>query len=197
MTFAQLAVDIRRRPRRPGQRTLIVAVDGMSGAGKSGFAARLATELGAQLVCSDDLVPGWDGLEASIGLIVEWVLRPAASGQPVRWRRYDWVSDRPGEWTDTPVGDALVIEGCGVGAPATSEYLSYLIWVDTPEAQRRAQLQARDDWPGYQPFLERWTAQERALQARSQAPRRADLIVDNSSWRPGADWGDQFCSSRL
>lgn len=192
MTFERLADDIRGLPRRSRRRCLVIAVDGMSGSGKTGFARRLAQELAAPIISTDDLVPGWEGLAASIDLLVAWVLRPVASGQPARWRRYDWALDRPGEWATTPVSDALVIEGCCVGAPAAAPYLSYLVWMDTPEPQRRTRLAERGDWPEYEPFFDQWTTQEEALQAAAGTPGRADLIVDNSGTRAPAGWGDDF-----
>ena len=192
MTYEQLAADIRGRSRHRGQGSLIVAVDGMSGSGKTGFARRLAHELRSPLISSDDLVPGWEGLEASIDLLVEWVLRPVASGQPARWRRYDWAADRPGEWAVTPVSDVLVVEGCCVGAPPAAPYLSYLVWVETPEPQRRARLKHRGNWPEYEPFFDKWTTQEERLQTEAKARERADLIVDNSGTGAQAGWGRSF-----
>src|ERR1700683_821452 len=95
MTFGQLAGGIRARCAERG-RSRIVGVDGMSGAGKTGFAQRLAAELGAPCLCTDDFVPGWDGLEESVRLLVNWVLRPLAEGRPARWQRYDWMAGCPG-----------------------------------------------------------------------------------------------------
>ncbi len=77
-TFEALTESIRAR-RHPGDdRCLVVGVDGLSGAGKTSFAARLSAELSAPCVSSDGLVPGWDGLEASLEGLVDWILDPLA-----------------------------------------------------------------------------------------------------------------------
>jgi hypothetical protein len=107
MTFGQLAhvvralgdraVDLARpdRPRVvPGRRTRVIGIDGMSGSGKSGFARRLAAELGASVLGVDDLVPGWDALAESVSLLTEWVLRPLAAPA---------LSDLI--WVDTPAAE--------------------------------------------------------------------------------------------
>jgi hypothetical protein len=206
MTFGQLATLVRAlddqavdlsRPDRPrvvaGRRRRVIGVDGLSGSGKSGFARRLAAELAAQVLNADDLVPGWDALAESTPLLTEWVLRPLAAGRPGRWRRYDWMADQPGEWADIEPGDFLVVEGCCVGLPPAAATLSYLIWIDTPAAERRRRLERRPDWSTYQPFVERWARQEDALQADADTQGRADLVVDNSQRAPAGDWADGFC----
>jgi hypothetical protein len=205
MTFGRLAAVVRALddhavdlslPDRPsavqGRRTRVVGVDGLSGSGKSGFARRLAAELGAPVLTVDDLVPGWDALAASVILLTEWVLRPLAAGRPACWRKYDWIAGRPGEWAGIEPGGFVVVEGCCVGLPPAAQALSYLIWIDTPAAERRRRLELRPDWGTYQPFAERWARQENALQADADTPGRADLVVDNSEPSRAGEWADGF-----
>lgn len=191
MTFGQLAGGIRARCAERG-RSRIVGVDGMSGAGKTGFAQRLAAELGAPCLCTDDFVPGWDGLEESVRLLVNWVLRPLAEGRPARWQRYDWMAGCPGDWVELPGAELVVVEGCCVGLPAAAAYLSYLVWVETQPAQRQLRVQRRPDWYFYGPFADGWSRQESALQAGSRTAERADVVVDNSVPTVDGDWPDRF-----
>jgi hypothetical protein len=191
MTFGQLAAEITGLENGRG-RCVVVGIDGMSGSGKTVFAHRLAAELAAPVLSTDDLVPGWDGLAESVRLLTDWVLRPLAAGQPARWRRYDWVAGRPGEWADLDPGAFLVVEGCGTGVFPAAEYLSYLIWIDAPAAERRRRLQQREDWAAYAPFADRWARQEAALQARADTPGRADVVVDNSAGTPPGGLSDSF-----
>jgi hypothetical protein len=208
MTFEELAELIRALDDRavdlsdpasprllPGRRCRVVGIDGMSGAGKSSFARRLADELAAPVLSVDDLVPGWDALAESVGLLADWVLRPLAAGQQARWRRYDWLAGSPGEWVDLTPGEFLLVEGSCVGLPPASTFMSYLIWIDTPERVRRRRLELRQDWPAYAPFAQRWARQEAALQATADTPARADLVVNNTESRPDGDWADQFTAS--
>jgi hypothetical protein len=195
MTFGRLAALIAGLPNPHGERCLIVGVDGMSGSGKSDFARRLAGELAAPVLSIDDLVPGWDGLAASTGLLTDWVLRPLAAGQPARWRKYDWLAGAPGEWADLDPGDFLVVEGCCAGRFPAASYLSYLVWLDVPAAERRRRLERRPDWAAYAPFAGRWARQEAALQARAGTAGRADLVVDNSA-RTNGGMPDSFTCYR-
>jgi hypothetical protein len=158
----------------------VVAVDGMSGSGKSTFAIRLADQLGAPIVSTDAFVPGWSGLRTSIDLLVEWILVPLARGEQARWRRYDWEAAAPGGWETVPVSTFLVIEGCGVGVPAAARLLSYLVFVDTPDHQRQRRIRRRSDWAVYAPHAEHWAEQEAALQVGAGSIERAQLVVDNS-----------------
>jgi hypothetical protein len=186
MTFEQLGAEIAGRRDARGRRCVVVGIDGMSGSGKSSFAQRLAAELAAPVLHTDDLVPGWDGLAESVGLLTDWVLRPLAAGRPARWRRYDWLAGQPGQWTDLDPGGFLVVEGCCVGLAPAASYLSYLVWIDVPEDERRRRVERRADWAGYAPFAVSWARQENALQAAAGTAERADLVVDNGARPEGA-----------
>jgi cytidylate kinase len=191
MTFEQIAAAIRSCRAALGG-SLIVGVDGMSGAGKTGLARRLAAQLDAPCLCTDDFVPGWDGLAESVALLVDWVLRPLAEGRTARWQRYDWMAGRAGDWAELASADFVVVEGCCVGMPAAAAYLSYLVWVEAKPTERRLRVERRDDWYFYAPFADGWSRQESALQAGSRAAERADLVVDNSAPRADGHWPDRF-----
>jgi hypothetical protein len=196
MTFGRLAAVIAGLKNTASGPCLVVGIDGMSGAGKTEFARRLAGELSAPVLSTDDLVPGWDGLAESVGLLTDWVLRPLAAGQPARWQRYDWLAGQPGEWASLDPGDFLVVEGCCAGLFPAAAYLSYLIWIDVPEAERRRRLEQRADWPAYAPFAERWARQEAALQAGAATAARADLVVENGAGTPAGGLPDSFACFR-
>jgi uridine kinase len=200
LTFGALAEAIRAHgaaesggrgnppPAARASRPRVVGIDGMSGAGKSEFALRLARELEAPVLSTDDLVPGWDGLAESIRLLIDWVLRPLAEGRPASWRRYDWLAGEPGKWVDLDPGDYLVVEGCCAGLPQAASYLSYLVWIDAPADERRRRLIRRADWSAYAPHADSWARQEKELQSGALTPERANLIVDNSKKRRGGGW---------
>jgi hypothetical protein len=189
MTFARLAESIRRHRVERAHRCLTVGVDGMSGSGKSSFAQRLAAELGAPCIGTDQMVQGWTGLEASLGPLATGVLAPLVAGGVARWRRFDWTGYRPAEEVSLAATDVVVVEGCCVGVPPSGDHLSYLVWLDAPPGERRRRLEARDDWWAFAPYYDSWTAQESALQAGARTSERADLVVDNS--RPaGTVWTD-------
>src|SRR5690242_8278895 len=94
---AALARRVQAAPARAG-RCRVVAVDGPSGSGKSTLAQSLASELTAQVVEVDQLIPGWDGLLAGPSIVRRDILDPIARGVDGGYRRYDWVDGAYAEW---------------------------------------------------------------------------------------------------
>ncbi len=157
----------------------MIAVDGYSGAGKSFFARRLAADLGAEFINTDDLMPGWSGLAGSLALLAEWVLEPITAGDTARWHRYDWEQLRYREWVELGPCHALVVDGCAVGHRSLAPYLSLLVWVSAPATLRAKRLAQRFDWEMYEPHAAMWAAQESSLRSGDDVTTLADLIVDN------------------
>lgn len=167
---------------RPGA-TQVLAVDGPSGSGKTTLAGRLADVLAAPVVHLDDIYPGWDGLAAAPGLLVEQVLSPLAAGERARFRRWDWEADRWGETCYVPTAEVLVVEGVGSAAAACEPYLAATVWIEAPRALRMRRGIERDG-EAYRPHWERWAAQERDLFARDRTRERADVLLDGSGSVP-------------
>ncbi|MGZ4612363.1 MAG: uridine kinase family protein [Kineosporiaceae bacterium] len=172
-------------------RPAVVAVDGPSGAGKTGLADRLAVELrevrgpapaaGTAVVHLDDLYPGWDGLEAVVPLLLEHVLAPLSGDAAITVPTWDWERDRAGPpralpGLGTPRPAVVLLEGAGAGARAVAPHLAGLIWVEAPEPVRRARALARDG-ATYAPHWARWARQERGHFRREGTRRRADLVL--------------------
>lgn len=184
-TYRGLAEDIVRAPLRDGLRCRVVAIDGFSGSGKSSFARRLARELDALVVSTDDLLPGWDGLEQSLELLAEWILEPLTRGEVASWCRFDWDEMRYVEWVRIAHTPCLVVEGCGVGHQRLMKYVSELVWVSAPESVRRERLPLRSDWEMYRPFVAMWAEQERLLRENDDPMTRADVVVDSGGEESG------------
>jgi hypothetical protein len=164
----------------------VVGLDGRSGTGKTTLAGRLAVALGrVPVVHLDDLYPGWDGLEAGVDRLLDGVLRPLATGAAtVTEFRWDWTADHDGEPLILPAADLTVVEGAGCGALRCTPYLSLLVWLEAPEAQRRAQALARDG-ALFAPHWDRWAAQERAHFDRERTQARAGLVLAFSAGGAG------------
>ncbi|WP_307801642.1 hypothetical protein [Microbispora triticiradicis] len=172
---AAVARWLRMRPARAGG-TRVLAVEGRSGAGKSTLATAVAAALAAPIVRMDDLYDGWDGLQAGVDALMEWVLRPLGRGRPARWRRYDWARGEYAEWHEIAEADTLVIEGVGCGAREAGPYLGGLVWLEAGEEVRRARALARDG-EAYAPHWRRWAEQEEWYYARHDVRSRAGLVV--------------------
>jgi uridine kinase len=177
---ARAAALALRAPARAG-RCRVVALEGRSGAGKTSLAGELAAALSCPVVHMDDLYPGWDGLAASVPLARDHVLEPLRRGADPRWPRYDWEREGYDGWAGVRVADRLVIEGCGAGAADLRPYLSLLLWVEAPRAERGRRLARRWDADLYAPHRARWARQEESY-AAAHAPRaHADAVLDNTA----------------
>lgn len=184
MTRDALAAAVRtslaRKP-SPHGGPQIVAIDGFSGSGKTTLANDLAARLEAPCIHIDEFVPGWRGLEASVGLLVEWVLRPLASGEPAQWRRWDWTL---GEYNTTvtwrPDSPLVLVEGCGALSRAARPWNSLNLWLDVSPSERRRRLSLRDDWSYYEEWYDTWREQEEALWMNDDVATQADAIFYES-----------------
>ncbi len=162
----------------PGDGTPILLIDGRSGSGKTTLAVQLQGALpGARLVRLDDIYPGWDGLAAGSEAVLRELLVPLARGRAGGWRRWDWVRDRSGDWNSVSPGPPVIVEGCGALTAAGRALASAGVWVDLDDATRRRRALKRDG-STYEPFWDRWAAQEADFIEREQPRAQADLVVD-------------------
>ena len=176
LTTAGLVTWWRGLPPRAG-RTAVLALDGRSGSGKTVLAAALAARADAAVVSLEEFYPGWDGLAAAPGLLVEHVLRPLAQGHPAAVPRWDWTAGAFGAPRLLAPVPLLLVEGVGCGDPTCAPYLSGLVWLDLPAALRRERALGRDG-AVYAPHWDRWAAQEDAYLRRVHPERRADLGLE-------------------
>ncbi|MCW2868634.1 MAG: 4-amino-4-deoxy-L-arabinose transferase [Marmoricola sp.] len=164
------------RPATLGKGRLL-CVDGPAGSGKTTLAAAVAALVpDAQVVHTDDLLPGWSGLPLLSGRL-EGLLRPLGRGGPGTFRRWDWTAS---DWAGTvtvPPGPLLVLEGVGSGAAAYADLRTLLVWVEAPHDLRMRRGLERDG-DAFAPHWQRWAEAEAELFARERTRDRADLVVD-------------------
>jgi para-aminobenzoate synthetase len=158
-------------------RTVVIAVDGPSGAGKTKLARELAPLLGAQILHLDDIFRGWRGLADAPPVVVRDVLEPITHDAAGRTPRWEWGADQAGDDIVIEPGGILILDGCGSGSRIIRPFLSYLIWLDAPPAIRRTRAMARDG-ETYEQWWDVWAAQERDLFAAEQTADVADLRLD-------------------
>jgi uridine kinase len=175
---------VRLGPPRLG-RVRLVAIDGPSGSGKTTYAARLARELGAAVVSTDDFAT-WDDPVSWWPRLVAGVLDPLAAGRPGRYVRTEWTGGRPhpGATVTVDVPDVLIIEGVSAGRRSIGPRLSALVWCDLGDsAERLARAVARDGEGSRKPLRE-WQNFELGWFAVDGTRQRADYLemnVDGSS----------------
>lgn len=185
--------------------TVLVAIDGPGGAGKSTLADRIASALHAAAVpCTviqfdDFFLPAARRLHSSSGGAVgddfDWrrveteVLNPLRAGRPTRYRRYDWNADALADTVEVPAGGVVVVEGVYSCRSELAARYDLRIWVDCPRDVRLARGLARDGEGARERWERRWMPAEDRY-ALEQRPRdRADIIVNGfeSEERDAAD----------
>lgn len=163
--------------------TVVVAVDGRAGAGKTTFGEALAGELGAVHVDIENAYPGWDGLEEGARLAREELLVPIAAGEPGVLPQWDWLGSRPGEPLVVVPPEFLVLSGTGSGALANRPYLSLLVWMELEDDERRRRALKRDG-EIFELHWDEWSRQVEEHLVREQTRGRADAVVDTSGATP-------------
>ena len=168
-----IVAAIRQRKPACGS-TVVVAIDGPSGAGKTRLARELAPLLGAQILHLDHIYRGWHSLADAPPVVVRDVLEPLAGGETGRTPRWEWGADEPGDDIVIEPGGFLILDGCGSGSRIIRPFLSYLIWLDGRPDVRRARAMARDG-ETYEKWWDIWAAQEDDLFAAEQTAAAADV----------------------
>lgn len=164
--------------------TVIIAVDGFGGAGKSTLAARFATQIGAVVLHTDDFA-SWDNpLDWWPGLL-EQLLVPLSRNDTARYRRYDWDRRALAEWAEVQPGGIVIIEGVSSSRRKFLPFLSRAIWVDAPRGLRLARGLERDGDGMREQWLE-WMEAEDAWAGEDRARDYADFVVrgDGSEAKP-------------
>ncbi|MHB1986374.1 MAG: uridine kinase family protein [Acidimicrobiales bacterium] len=160
--------------------TLLVAIDGCGGAGKSSLAAGIADRRSdVTVVHLDDFarpsVAGWDW-----GRFAREVLVPILADRPGRFQRWDWSTDSGAEWHEVPVGGVVLAEGVGATRMELGASWDLTIWVSAPPELRLARGIARDGKEQLAQWVEAWMPEEDSYVATQHPDERADLIVDGS-----------------
>jgi uridine kinase len=175
-------VDAIRNSRAPaGVKTRIVAIDGPGGAGKSSLADRLASELDAPVVRTDDFA-SWENPVDWWPELVERALKPLAAGDPARYRPSSWGGEER-EPVEIEPADIVILEGVTASRQAFRPYLAYSIWIETPPELRlkrgleRDGEQARSQWKDWMEAEDRYVERERPAD-------RADCVLrgDRGLW---------------
>ena len=153
-------------------RYLVVALDGLGGAGKSTIARKLSERCNLiSIVRGDDFYAPMEeharrALTPECGYMryFDWVrmrrelLEPLSRGDRARYQRYDWGIDQLAEWIDQPAEGIILIDGVYSFRPELRKFYGYSIFVDTPKAECLARLVKRGENTGE--WIRRWRAAE-------------------------------------
>jgi uridine kinase len=170
-------VDRVKSLRRRKQGTVLVAIDGPGGAGKSTLAALICAQVGnSHVVHLDDFaspsVPGWDQERFR-----RQVLRPLLAGQDACYQRWDWATDSGAEWHRAGAGSVVIVEGVSATRVELGHAWDLTVWVKTPRSVRLARGIERDGEAMQARWTDVWMPEEDAYIAAQHPEQRADLIV--------------------
>jgi uridine kinase len=187
--LARAAEAIARLPR---DRRVLVAVDGLDGAGKTTFADRLAPLLSRPVVragTDDFLNPAATrharGRESPEGFFLDsydldalarLLLDPFAAGGPFRRRAYDVIGDRavPGADEHAPADALLLLDGLFLHRDELRDRWDLSILLDVPEEVAAARLLAREGTP----TRDRYVLGNRLYFEACDPRSRATLVLD-------------------
>ncbi len=168
--------------------TVLVAIDGPGGAGKSTLAAALARRLAAAVVAGDDFYRVLDPLvrlaldpQGGAMQYFDWerlraeVLEPLREDRPARYRRFDWERERLGAEVEVPPGGLVLVEGVYTFRPELQQFYDWSFLVDSPHEERLRRQRARgeneDSW------IARWDAAEQWYFANAFPYSGVDAVV--------------------
>ncbi len=177
-----------------GCSTVLLAVDGKGGAGKSTFAAACASELEAtgrraEIVHFDDfylpssLQPKGAVVEKPIGGNFDWkrlrdqVLAPLRRGDVARFARYDWTEDVLAETLEVSPGAIVIVEGVSSSRRELAALYDLRIWVDCPRHLRLSRGIARDGEAYRETWEQNWMPSEDRYVEAHKPDERADVVV--------------------
>jgi uridine kinase len=178
--------------------TVLVAIDGGGGAGKSSLAERLQEALRlsnvpASIVEVDDFFlpserrPPGVPRERPIGGDFDWqrlreqVLEPLRCGQAARYARYNWAADALSETRQALPGAIVIVEGIYSSRRELADLYDFRIWVDTPRETRLARGLARDGEQARKKWEEDWMPCEDRYILEHRPQDHADAVVNGAA----------------
>ena len=175
----------------PG-RTTLVAIDGLTCAGKSTLAGQVAGALeDAAVVDVDDFYRRLTaegrallGPKQSYDRYFDWerllrdVLVPLRRHSPARYRRYDWITGSYAEWRQIEPRSVVIVEGVYTTRPELRPYFSVMVYVHAPREVRLARLLDRG-YPDIS-WVDHWMAAEDWYVENMHPAKQVALVVHNS-----------------
>ena len=175
----------------PG-RTTLVAIDGLTCAGKSTLAGQLAGALEDATVVALDAFyrplaaeeRALLGPKESYDRYFDWrrllhdVLVPLSRDSRARYRRLDWVTGGLAEWQEIEPRGVVIVEGVYSIRPELRPYFGVMVYVDAPREVRLARLLDRD-YPDVS-WVDHWMAGEDWYLEHMRPAGQAALVVHGS-----------------
>ncbi len=167
---------------------LVVALDGMSCAGKTTFARELAERFSGSVVHMDDFflprerftvemqsLPGGnmdrDRFRGS-------VLEPLRAGGDFDYAPFSCAQQALLPDKVTVTGRLIVVEGAYALLPAWGRYYDLALFLEVSQEEQQGRLLLRNGARGMVPFLTRWIPREESYFTACDVRARCDALVD-------------------
>ena len=170
-----------------GLKRLLITLDGPCASGKTTLARQLARVFQGEVVHTDDYViphaqktperlavPGGN---CDAERQAQQVVIPFKEGLPVRYRRYDCMSDALLPEEQLPDSRVLILEGSYCNLPILREHADVCLFLDTPWDVRNARLLARESARSLQQFYDRWIPLENAYFDAYRLPDENHVVI--------------------
>lgn len=172
-------------------KTVIIAIDGCCGSGKSTFAEVIQQVFPCNVFHMDDYYlplnrrdPSWKEIPAGnmdIERFRNEVLIPAASNTDISYRPYHCQSGTYAEPTVIPASKLTIIEGSYSQHPELAKFYDCKIFLTCADATQRSRLQIREG--DYFPVFEKlWMLLEKRYHEAFQIPEQADVVFHTDDW---------------
>lgn len=165
--------------------TQFIAIDGHGGSGKSTLSEILAKKFGAEIIHTDDFA-GWDNPENWWPLVIERIFEPIKNGATIlsyprsKW----WETHNPEPVANQPVTCIMILEGVSSLRKEFRPYISFGIFVDTPEEvclrrgfERDKGQDGKSD-EEIKRMWQQWYEKEEVYMKRDDPKDHADLVVN-------------------
>jgi uridine kinase len=183
-----VATVIGALPPRVGDRSALVCIDGLGGAGKSTLAEAVASERPDVTVVHGDDFYGpqagdWTTWTPQQGYeryfdhdrLEDQILRPLRSGSRASFQRYDWSANALADWVEVDPDGLVVVEGVYLLRPRLRRYWDLAIYVDAARDLRQRRMHARGQNDAG--WIDRWAAAEDYYETVVRPRVFADVIV--------------------
>jgi uridine kinase len=176
---------------RPG--VFVVALDGMSGTGKTTIAREVAKRLDAvNVLCDDFFIGGYNtewtkrSPQEMIDTVIDWrrmrreVVEPLRAGRPARWHPFDWKAGKgldAGTITAQPKR-VVLLEGAYTARKELSDVVDFAILVTMPHGQRVERVIEREGEDHSKDWHATWQEAMDHYFDTMRPPSSFDLVVE-------------------
>lgn len=166
------------------KKTILVAIDGRGGAGKSTLAKNLHKEFSNLTIVSlDDFYLPQVGLP-DLERVLKQVIIPLKNNQTTKYQRYDWGTKKLEEWHKVSQNQIIIFEGMTALHDSIRPNFDLTIWVECPAdiahergIQRDKNLYKVDTEKDWQNL---WIPKEEKYIKEVNPQSKADVVINST-----------------